>query len=238
MHTRYAIVGTGSRAEMFTRALTGPHATRRARRARRPRTAPARRAQRAARRRRSPTYHATEFRRMLHEEKVDVAIVTTVDRVHDDYIVAALEAGCDVITEKPMTIDAQRCAGSSTPCTRHRALHGHLQLPLLPAATPCQAADRRRRHRRVDLGALRVAARHRATAPTTSAAGTATRPTPAACSCTSATHHFDLVNWWLDDVPDAVSPGRAVLLRRGRATPGMPGLRRAHGTRRATIRSR
>ncbi len=30
------------------------------------------------------------------------------DRTHDDYIVRALHAGCDVITEKPMTIDEQR----------------------------------------------------------------------------------------------------------------------------------
>ena len=46
---------------------------------------------------------------MLKRERVDVVLVTTVDRYHADYIVAALEAGCDVITEKPMTIDADGC---------------------------------------------------------------------------------------------------------------------------------
>jgi predicted dehydrogenase len=47
---------------------------------------------------------------MIERERVDTVIVCTVDRYHDEYIVAALEAGCDVLTEKPMTIDARRCA--------------------------------------------------------------------------------------------------------------------------------
>lgn len=45
---------------------------------------------------------------MIRETRPDVIIVTTMDRTHDDYIVRALHAGCDVITEKPMTIDEQR----------------------------------------------------------------------------------------------------------------------------------
>jgi predicted dehydrogenase len=43
---------------------------------------------------------------MLATERVDEVLVTSVDRTHADYVVAALEAGCDVITEKPMTVDA------------------------------------------------------------------------------------------------------------------------------------
>jgi len=35
-------------------------------------------------------------------------IVTTVDATHDDYIVHAMEAGFDVITEKPMTTTAEK----------------------------------------------------------------------------------------------------------------------------------
>ncbi len=35
-------------------------------------------------------------------------LVCTVDRTHDTYIVAAWDAGCDVVTEKPMTTDAHR----------------------------------------------------------------------------------------------------------------------------------
>jgi predicted dehydrogenase len=55
-----------------------------------------------------PTWKADSFEAMIRETRPDVVIVTTVDRTHDDYIVRALHAGCDVITEKPMTIDEQR----------------------------------------------------------------------------------------------------------------------------------
>jgi predicted dehydrogenase len=50
-----------------------------------------------------------DFETMLRELKPDCVIVTTVDAYHSDYIIKSLEMGCDVITEKPMTIDAERC---------------------------------------------------------------------------------------------------------------------------------
>ncbi|RAL00088.1 Gfo/Idh/MocA family protein [Aspergillus ibericus CBS 121593] len=56
-----------------------------------------------------PTYHARDFDRMIEETRPDEVIVTTIDRTHHQYIVRALELGCNVITEKPMTIDAPRC---------------------------------------------------------------------------------------------------------------------------------
>jgi predicted dehydrogenase len=46
---------------------------------------------------------------MLDRERVDVLLVTSIDRTHAEYIVTALEAGCDVITEKPMTVDVPSC---------------------------------------------------------------------------------------------------------------------------------
>lgn len=54
------------------------------------------------------TWKAEQFAEMIRETRPDTIIVTTMDRTHDDYIVRALRAGCDVITEKPMTIDEQR----------------------------------------------------------------------------------------------------------------------------------
>jgi predicted dehydrogenase len=50
-----------------------------------------------------------DFQKMLTEVKPDTVIITTVDQYHDEYIIAALEAGCDAITEKPMTTDAEKC---------------------------------------------------------------------------------------------------------------------------------
>ena len=31
------------------------------------------------------------------------------DRTHHTYIIRAMELGCDVITEKPMTVDEEKC---------------------------------------------------------------------------------------------------------------------------------
>ena len=55
-----------------------------------------------------PTYKHYEFDKMIEEIKPDCVIVTSVDRTHDWYIIRAMELGCDVITEKPMTIDEVR----------------------------------------------------------------------------------------------------------------------------------
>ncbi|KAL2832514.1 hypothetical protein BDW59DRAFT_180981 [Aspergillus cavernicola] len=56
-----------------------------------------------------PTFLASSFDRMIAETHPDEVIVTTIDRTHNIYIIRALELGCNVITEKPMTIDAPRC---------------------------------------------------------------------------------------------------------------------------------
>lgn len=56
-----------------------------------------------------PLYAADEFEKMIETEKPDCVIVTTIDRTHHKYIIKALEMGCDVITEKPMTTDNVKC---------------------------------------------------------------------------------------------------------------------------------
>lgn len=55
------------------------------------------------------TYKSDEFDNMIEAEKPDTVIVTSVDRTHHTYIIRALELGCDVITEKPMTVDEKKC---------------------------------------------------------------------------------------------------------------------------------
>lgn len=55
------------------------------------------------------TYMADQFDEMIRTEKPDVVIVTSIDRTHHRYIIRAMELGCDVICEKPMTIDAEKC---------------------------------------------------------------------------------------------------------------------------------
>lgn len=55
-----------------------------------------------------PAY--TDFDQMLKDHQPDVVIVTTKDCAHEEYIVKALEFGCDVISEKPMTTTDEMCA--------------------------------------------------------------------------------------------------------------------------------
>lgn len=144
------------------------------------------------------------FVKLLGDTRADTVIVTTDDRGHDDYICAALEAGCDVITEKPLTIDAPRLqrildalARSPGTCRvtfNYRYAPPRAQVKELLAAgtigeitsidfewlldTQHGADYFRRWHRRKEnSGGLLV---HK------------------------ATHHFDLVNWWLDTTPERV----------------------------------
>jgi len=56
-----------------------------------------------------PTYKAVDFDKMIKEAAPNEVIITTMDRTHNIYIVRAMELGCNVITEKPMTIDVPRC---------------------------------------------------------------------------------------------------------------------------------
>ena len=49
------------------------------------------------------THPQADFAKMLAEEMLDVLVVTTVDAMHNLYIIPAVEAGIRVLTEKPMT---------------------------------------------------------------------------------------------------------------------------------------
>ena len=149
-------------------------------------------------------YHADQFDQMIAECKPDVVIVTTKDCFHDEYICRAMELGCDVITEKPMTTDAEKCqriidtqkrTGKkctvtfnyrySPPRTQVKALlmsgiiGDLISLDFHWLLDIRHGADYFRRwHRnKVNSGGLMV---HK------------------------ATHHFDLINWCLSSVPESV----------------------------------
>lgn len=220
---RYALVGTGARAGMFITALTQTYqdacelvglcdvsSVR------------MRWYQRQLEEAGSvppPLYPAKDFDRMVRETKPDVVIVTTVDAYHHLYISRAMELGCDVITEKPLTIDADKLrvvfdaveqTGRSlrvafnyryAPAySRLRALlkQGTIGKPLNIDFSwlldRSHGADyfRRWHSEKVKSGGLLV---HK------------------------ATHHFDLVNWWLGDYPKEVfALGDLLFYGRGNAT--------------------
>lgn len=108
---RYAIAGLGHRASMYFDALLGPHsgsgelvalcdinAGRLALRGNAAHSAGCNAAL------------FESFDAMMHTARPERVIVTVPDHLHADIIVRALEGGADVITEKPITIDAASCA--------------------------------------------------------------------------------------------------------------------------------
>jgi predicted dehydrogenase len=169
-----------------------------------------------------PVFRHTDFDRMLADTRPDTVVVCTIDRAHDAYILAALQAGCDVITEKPMTISAEKCTailraaettgrsirvafnyrwGAGASKVREILAGGAIgavrQVTLEYLLNTSHGADyfRRWHANKADSGGLLV---HK------------------------STHHFDLVNWWIDAIPDEVFAygalafyGRANALRRG-----------------------
>ncbi|OUC09152.1 dehydrogenase, partial [Litorilinea aerophila] len=148
-----------------------------------------------------PTFHADDFDRMVAETRPEVVIVTTMDATHHIYIIRAMELGCDAITEKPMTVDAEKARAIFDAIERTgRQLRVTFNYRYAPIATKARelimqgvvgkplhvnfqwvldtfhGADYFRRwHREKDKsGGLLV---HK------------------------ATHHFDLINWWIQSYP-------------------------------------
>ncbi|MDD4116024.1 MAG: Gfo/Idh/MocA family oxidoreductase [Massilibacteroides sp.] len=149
-----------------------------------------------------PTF--TDFEKMMSETKPDLLIVTTVDATHHEFIIRGMELGANVLTEKPMTTDAQKVqaiidaekrTGKTCRVTfnyrysPHRAKMWELlragEIGELTSVdfhwyldTSHGADYFRRWHRLVEKsGSLWV---HK------------------------ASHHFDLLNWWIDSDPEVV----------------------------------
>lgn len=149
-----------------------------------------------------PTF--TDFERMMKETKPDLLIVTTVDATHHEFIIRGMELGADIITEKPLTTDEQKCeailqaekrTGKKVLVTfnyrysPHRAkIYELLRSGTIGTLTSVDfhwyldvhhGADYFRRWHRLKekSGTLWV---HK------------------------ATHHFDLLNWWIESDPSEV----------------------------------
>ncbi len=110
---RYAIVGVGHRSEMYQIALEETHkqfAELVAICDKNPGRLELARQQAIKRGVEAPAaYGPDDFEKLIRETKPDTVIVTTVCATHHQYIVAAMKAGVNVITEKPMTTTAAMC---------------------------------------------------------------------------------------------------------------------------------
>ncbi|MEU0743039.1 Gfo/Idh/MocA family oxidoreductase [Streptomyces sp. NPDC006134] len=205
---RYAIAGTGHRAGMYVAALTGDHADvgeivawldPNLARIDYYDIQVGRALGRGAAG--LPRYTPEGLERMVAEQRVETVVVTSVDRTHADLVDRSLRAGADVVVEKPLATDAAGCrriiravadTGNDLVMTfnyryapRNATLRQVIADGMIGEVTgvhfewvldTMHGADYFRRwHReKTDSGGLLV---HK------------------------ASHHFDLVNWWIDDVP-------------------------------------
>lgn len=147
------------------------------------------------------TYLAKDFDQMIEKEKPQCVIVTTMDRTHHEYIVRAMELGCDVITEKPMTTDAEKCQAIIDTVNRTgRDLRVTFNYRYSPSRSKVKEliqsgviGDVKSVHFEWLLdtrhGADYFRRWHR------------DKRNSGGLMVHKATHHFDLVNWWLGSEP-------------------------------------
>ncbi len=206
---KYAVVGTGSRASMYIRALATTYRdscelvglcdlnqTRMNWHNRQLRD--------EYHARPCPTYHASQFDQMIQETKPDTVIVTTIDAFHHVYINRAMELGCDVITEKPMTIDVEKTQSIFDTIQRTgKSLRVSFNYRYAPAYTRLREVVMQGtigRPLSVDFswildtrhGADYFRRWHRE------------KQNSGGLLVHKATHHFDLINWWIDSYPAEV----------------------------------
>jgi predicted dehydrogenase len=146
-----------------------------------------------------PTF--TAFDDMCERVKPDAVIVTTVDAFHSGYIVKSLDRGIDVITEKPMVTDEAQCQAVLDAEKRNRRKivvtfnaryppeHQKIKEVLLGGEIGPVVAVDFNWYLDVRHGADYFRRWHRLK----SRGGT--------LLVHKATHHFDLINWWLGADP-------------------------------------
>jgi len=205
---RYALVGTGARAGLYVEAIAGQY------------QAVAQlvglcdnnpgRLQLARSRVRElgggdpATCRPAGFEAMLAATRAETVFVTTPDAKHHEYIIRAMNAGCDVVSEKPLTTTPEMCQEIldtrartgrtcrmifnlrySPTCLQVKELLAQgevgdvLSVDFHWMLDTAHGADyfRRWHSQKANSGGLMI---HK------------------------ATHHFDLVNWWLGAVPTSV----------------------------------
>jgi predicted dehydrogenase len=204
---RYAIVGTGGRAKMFIDASTrdfSEHATlvgmcdlSQTRMDAYNRLLTQEYGLPAV-----PTY--TDFDQMIAETKPDTVIVTTMDSTHHLYINRSMELGCDVLSEKPMTIDLEKAQAIFETIKRTgknlRVTFNYRYMPIMTDIKRLIMEGAIGQPLKVDFmwvldvrhGADYFRRWHRE------------KDKSGGLLVHKATHHFDLVNWWVESYPQEV----------------------------------
>ncbi|HTY36279.1 MAG TPA: Gfo/Idh/MocA family oxidoreductase [Bacteroidota bacterium] len=149
-----------------------------------------------------PTF--TNFEEMLTKTKPDTVIVTTIDGTHHQFIARALEMGCDVITEKPLTIDEDKLKVILDAAKKSKnkiiVAHNYRYPPTAAKVKELLMQERVGRVTSVDFhwyldiyhGADYFRRWHRL------------RECSGSLLNHKASHHFDMLNWWVDSDPEEV----------------------------------
>ncbi len=149
-------------------------------------------------------YGASQFEKMIQDKHPDTVIVTSVDRTHHHYIIRALELGCDVITEKPMTVDEEKCqqildaverTGRKVRVTfnyRYAPHHTKARELIRDGAIGSVTSVHFEWLLNTEHGADYFRRWHR------------DKRNSGGLLVHKSTHHFDLVNFWIDSQPDTV----------------------------------
>ncbi|MFD1886428.1 Gfo/Idh/MocA family oxidoreductase [Paenibacillus wenxiniae] len=149
-------------------------------------------------------YNAAQFEEMIEDKRPDTVIVTSIDRTHHHYIIRALELGCDVITEKPMTVDEEKCQQILDAVERTgRNVRVTFNYRYAPHHTKARELIR-------DGAIGRVTSVHFEWLLNTEHGADYFRRwhrdkrNSGGLLVHKSTHHFDLVNFWINSQPDAV----------------------------------
>lgn len=149
-----------------------------------------------------PTY--ADFEQMVKETKPDLVLVTTKDSTHHEFIIKGLDMGCDVLTEKPLTTDEDKCQAilDAERRSKNKLIVGfnYRWSPYPTKIKELLQAGTIGKITSVDfhwyLNTYHGASYFRRWHGLRQAGGT--------LWVHKATHHFDLLNWWLDSDPQEV----------------------------------
>ena len=146
----------------------------------------------------------TDFREMVQQTKPDLVIVTTTDATHHKFIIQGLDMGCDVLTEKPLTIDERKCQDIIDAERRSRRnLIVGFNYRWSPYATKVKELLMQN-----TIGKLTSVDFHWYLNTYHGASyfrrWHGLRQTGGTLWVHKATHHFDLLNWWINSDPREV----------------------------------
>ncbi|MCI2418772.1 Gfo/Idh/MocA family oxidoreductase [Saccharopolyspora sp. K220] len=204
---RYGVVGTGARSQMYITAMVGAHAEvaelvawcepnpARMDHADRLVAAHAPKASPPAR------YAPADLERMIAAERLDAVVVTSPDWTHAEVVTRAMRAGADVVLEKPLTTSTAGCreivraieeTGRSLVLTFNYR-YSPRNAALKEVIASGQIGEVTSVHFEWALDTMHGADYFRRWHRDKSCS--------AGLAVHKASHHFDLVNWWLADVP-------------------------------------